>query len=95
MNFGDLFKLALPRLLGGVFAGAATYIGVKTAGAVQIDPAQAAEVVTGVLWSYAASHRIASSYINPGDAAKARLADAEKNATDFGSTVQVQKAQLK
>lgn len=87
--FGSIFKTLGPRIIGGLMGGVATYIGVKTAGIVQIDPAQAAEVVTGIIVTYAASHRVASSVINPGDAAKGRLADAEKQATDVGSTVVV------
>lgn len=85
--FGSLLKTLGPRLLGGIFAGFATYVAAKTSGAVQIDPAAAGEAVTGIFTTYLLTHRIASSVVNPGDASKGRLADAEKKATDAGSTV--------
>lgn len=85
--FGSLFKTLGPRILGALFAGAATYVGVKTSGAVNIDPTAAAEVVTGIFTSYAIAHRAGSSVVNPGDASKGRLAEAEKKASDTGSTV--------
>ena len=87
--FGTLLRTLGPRILGALFGGLATYVGVKTSGALQIDPAAAAEVVTGALLSYAAAHRVGSAVVNPGDAAKGRLATAEKTATDNGSTVTV------
>jgi hypothetical protein len=85
--FGNLLKTLGPRLLGGIFAGVATYVAAKTSGAVQIDPAAAGEVVTGIFTTYLLTHRITSSIVNPGDASKGRLAEAEKRATDSGSTV--------
>lgn len=83
----SLLKTLGPRLLGSVFAGVATYVGVKTSGAIHIDPTAAAELVTGIAVSYATAHRIGSAVVNPGDAAKGRLADAEKTASDLGTTV--------
>ena len=90
MNWlGAVLRTFGPRIIASIVGGIATYVGVKTSGAVQIDPTAAAEVVTGVLVTYAASHRAVSSIFNPGDAAKGRVAVAEKHATDEGGTVRV------
>lgn len=51
-----------------------------------LDPAEVGGLVLG---AYATVHRGVSSRINPGDAAKGRLADAEKDASDTGTTVKV------
>lgn len=87
--FSSLLKTIGSRILGAAFAGLATYVGIKTSGAINIDPAAAAEVVTGMFTAYALAHRAGSAAINPGDAAKGRLADAEKVATDMGTSVRV------
>lgn len=79
----------LPRVLASVLGGVATYVGVKTSGAVQIDPAAAAEGITTILLTYSAAHKAVSSVINPGDAAKGRVAKAEKAASSQGGTVVV------
>lgn len=90
MNFlRSLLITVGPRLIASALGGIATYIGVKTSGAVQIDPAHAAEIVTGILVTYSASHKGLSAKINPGDSATARVADAIKDAADTGTTVKV------
>lgn len=78
-----------PRVIGAAVAGAAGWIYAHTKGAVTVDAAAVAEQITGALVVYAASHRAASSFINPGDAAKQRIADAEKNAAAAGTIVKV------
>lgn len=88
---GAVIRVWAPRVLGSLLGGVATYIGVKTSGAVQVDPAAAAEVITGILISYSAGHKAVSSIINPGDAAKGRVASAEKAASSMGGTVVVKR----
>lgn len=86
-SFSGILRTLGPRVLGSLLGGIATYIGVKTSGAVQIDPMAAAEVVTGILVSYSAAHKATSSVVNPGDSAEGRLAVAEKTAVETGTTV--------
>lgn len=87
--FGNILRTLGPRLLASVFGGIATYIGVKTAGAVNIDPTAAAEVVTGILVTYSATHRGTSAVVNKGDAATGRIAAAENTASAVAGTVVV------
>lgn len=73
----------LPRLI-------AAAVGVVVAKAAQhgltLDPVEVSGVVLAV---YAAVHKAINSRVNPGDAAKGRLAEAEKTATSNGTTVRV------
>jgi hypothetical protein len=73
-----------PRLIA---AAAATMI-VKYAGHIgmTLDPM---ETTGAILALYALIHRGVSSAVNPGDAAKGRVASAEKQAADLGGTVVV------
>lgn len=91
MNFlKATLKTLGPRLIGVICSTIAGIIAEKTKGAVTIDPETATAVITGsMIGSYAVAHRVASSFINPGDAAKSRLAEAEKIATNYGSSVVV------
>lgn len=82
-----ILRIAGPRVLGSIFGGIATYIGVKTSGAVQIDPVQAGEVVTGILLSYSATHKAASAKVNPDDGASRRLVTAVQEAVRTGRAV--------
>jgi len=90
-SFSSILRTLGPRLLASVLSGVATYVGVKTSGAVQIDPAAAAEVVTAILLTYSTTHRAASSQVNKGDAAIGRMVEAENRASSNGSTVVVPK----
>lgn len=85
---GNLFKVLGARIVGGLAAAAAGWIFVHTKGIVQVDATQVVEIGSTMLGTYAASHRILSRWTNPGDAAKGRLADAEKVAVDTGTVVQ-------
>lgn len=88
-----------PRVIGGALSMVAGWIFVHTKGVVTIDPQQAqdmaqavgtkvVEVVGTMIGTYAVTHRVASALgINPGDAASATLAKAEKTALDTGSAV--------
>lgn len=80
--FKNVLKTLGPRVIGAGAAMAASLIYGKTKGAVTIDPTQVTEIVTGMLVTYATAHRAASAIINPGDAAKGRVADAVKTAAD-------------
>ncbi len=80
-----------PRILGAVAGGVASWLFAKTQGAVTLDPSKAAEIVTAGLVGYAGIHKAVSSVVNPGDAAKLRVAQAEKSATDTGGTVHVER----
>ncbi len=85
---GKLFTTLGPRVFGGIASMAAGWIFVKTRGLVTIDANQVVEVGGAMIGSYAATHRVLSRFINPGDAAKSRLADAEKDAVNTGKVVQ-------
>lgn len=87
--FGTILRTWGPRVIGSVLSGVATYIGIRTSGAVQIDPTAAAELVTTAFLAYSAAHKAGSSIVNPGDAAKGRVATAEKTAADMGGNVNV------
>jgi hypothetical protein len=83
-----------PRILGGVASMIAGWVFVHTKGAITVDPDKVVEIGNKVveiggtmIGSYALTHRVVSRWLNPGDAAKARLADAEKTAVDTGSAV--------
>lgn len=76
-----------PRILGAVAGGVASWVYAKTGGAVEIDATRAAEIVTAGLVGYAGVHRVTSSFVNQGDAAKLRLAQAENEATATGTVV--------
>lgn len=79
-----------PRIIGAVAGGVASWVYAKTRGTVTIDASQAAEIVTAGLVGYAGLHKAVSSFVNPGDAAKLRVARAEKDATTTGGTVIVE-----
>lgn len=76
-----------PRILGAVAGGISSWIFAKTKGAVVIDAEIAAQIVTAGFVGYASVHKAASSFVNPGDAAKLRLARAQKQAVEYGSVV--------
>lgn len=76
-----------PRILGGLASMLTGWIFVKTKGMVTVDPAQVVEIGGTMLTTYAATHRLLSSVINPGDSAKSRLIVAEKVAVDTGTVV--------
>lgn len=82
-----------PRILGAVAGGIASWVYAKTGGAVEIDAEKAAQIVSAGLIGYAGVHKAASSWINPGDAAKLRVASAEKEATSHGGTVTVKRSE--
>ena len=80
------------RVLGAAASGVAGWVFAKTRGVVTVDPATLTTVaMQGALMigTYAATHRAASSVVNPVDAAKGRVADAGKVAADNGGTVVV------
>lgn len=89
--FKSVLKTLGPRVIGAAVAGLSSYIYDKTKGAVQMDPETTTQLVTGMLIVYAGAHRAASAVINPGDAAKGRVADAVKEASDspFIDTVKI------
>lgn len=78
----NVLKTLGPRAIGVGAAAVASIVYGKTKGAVQIDATQVTEIVSGMLITYATAHRAASAVINPGDAAKGRVADAVKTAAD-------------
>lgn len=83
----DWFKAMLvtvaPRI---VAAGAAVVVAKAAAHGVTLDPTE----TTGlILAAYAGIHKAINSQVNPGDAAKGRIAEAEKVASENGSTVKV------
>lgn len=87
--FRNILRTLGPRILASALGGLATYVGIKTSGAVQIDPTAAAEIVTGILVTYSAAHRGTSAVVNKGDAATGRVAEAENRASELSSTVVV------
>jgi hypothetical protein len=73
-----------PRLAaaaGAVVVAKAAKLGVT------LDPTETTGLILG---SYAAIHKAISSKVNPGDAAKGRVADAEKTASQTGGAVVVE-----
>lgn len=94
MNFvSSIFKTFAPRVIGAAVTGLAGWLYAKSKGTVMVDPQMATEMIVGALVTYSATHRGVSSIVNPGDAAKGRIADAEKAAAEIGSTVYVRKAE--
>jgi hypothetical protein len=100
--FGNIFKTLAGRAFGVIGAGVVAWINAKgggfvTAGgpsetgqvAVTVDPMAIGTAVATTLGAYAGVHRLVSRFVNPGDAAKGRVATAEKNAADHGGTVQI------
>lgn len=81
-SLNGILKAIGPRLIGVAVAGLSSWIYDKTKGAVQMDAETTTQLVTGMLVVYAGAHRAASAYLNPGDAAKGRVADAIKTAAD-------------
>jgi hypothetical protein len=82
MNFGSIFRIYGPRLLG-VFAGWGAAKISENTGTV-VDPASLIAIGT---FAYSAVHRATSAVVNKGDAATGRVAAAENTASAFGSTV--------
>ncbi len=80
-----------PRIIGALAGGVASWVYAKTQGAVVIDQEQAATIVFAGLAGYAGIHKAVSSYVNPGDAAKLRVARAEKDAVETGGAVTVER----
>ena len=73
-----------PRLVAAV---ASVVVAKAVANGIPMDQA----TVTGVmLGAYAMIHKAISSRVNPGDAAKGRVAAAEKQAAQYGGNVMVQ-----
>lgn len=81
-SLNGILKAVGPRLIGIAVAAIASLVYDKTKGAIQMDPETTTQLVTGMLVVYAGAHRAASAVINPGDAAKGRVADAIKTAAD-------------
>lgn len=73
-----------PRVLA---AGAAVLVGKAAQHGVTLDPTEMTGLILG---SYAAIHKAISSKVNPGDAAKGRVANAEKDAANTGGLVRVE-----
>lgn len=81
-KLGNILKTIGPRLLGQAASALAALILLKTKGVVTIDPNTLVEVITAAGVAYAATHRGVSAVVNPGDAAKGRVADGIKDAAD-------------
>lgn len=80
-------KAVLKTLGPRLFAAASSVLVAKAAQkGLTLDPTEVGGIIIG---AYAVLHRAISSKVNPGDAAKGRLADAEKDAVDTGTTVKV------
>ena len=77
-----LISAWLPRILGVAATWATTRIAEKTG--IIVDSGSL--VIAGVA-AYSAVHRAVSTKMNPGDAAKPRMVEADKNAVDTGSAV--------
>jgi len=90
MNWFKKIAVALgPRLIGAAAAGVSGWVLASTKGVVNIDPQQVVEIAGTMITTYAVAHRASSAIgINPGDAASSRMATAEKEALDTGTTVQ-------
>lgn len=76
---GKLWTAFGARVIGLAVSGAVGWIYTRTRGAVQLDAGVLSEMITVQVGTYAASHRYASSKINPADAASKPLADAGNN----------------
>lgn len=73
-----------------VFSAIAAVIVAKAAEkGITLDPIETNGVMLGV---YAAIHKAINSKVNPGDAAKGRVAEAEKDASAHGGTVTVERS---
>jgi hypothetical protein len=82
MDWSALIAAYLPRILGVAAAMVTTKLGEKTG--VIVDPSS---LVVAGLAAYAGVHRAASTKLNPGDAAKSRMIDADKVAVATGTVV--------
>lgn len=81
--FTKILKVLGPRVIGAGVSAVGGIIYAKTKGTVQVDTTQVAEIVTGMIITYATAHRGASALINPGDAATGRVAEGiDKAAND-------------
>ncbi len=84
---GDWFKAIMVTVAPRIVAAGASLVVVKAAKhGVTLDPEQTAAAMIG---AYAAIHKAINSQVNPGDAAKGRVAEAEKSAASTGGTVRV------
>ena len=78
-----------PRIIGAAAAGLSGWLFAKTKGTVSINPDQVVEIAGSMITAYAVAHRAVSAVgVNPGDAASGRMAAAEKDALNTGTTVQ-------
>ncbi len=81
--FSAMLSTVAPRLVAAV---ASVIVTKALAHGVTLDPT---ETTGAMLAAYAAIHKAISSRVNPGDAAKGRVAAAEKKAANDGGTVYV------
>jgi hypothetical protein len=68
-NWGGLFRVIAPRVIGAAASGLAGYVFTKTKGAVSLDPTQLTELGTTMILTYGMAHQAASASINPVGAA--------------------------
>ena len=72
---GKLWTAFGARLIGVAMVPLGAWVYKVTKGMVTVDPVSATELVMSGIGTYSASHRYASSKINPVDAASKPLAD--------------------
>lgn len=85
MNWLKAFAVTvLPRVVAAV---AGVIVGKAAQHGVTLDPTETTGVI---LAAYAGIHKAINSQVNPGDAAKGRVADAEKVAAQVGGRVSVE-----
>jgi hypothetical protein len=78
MNFGTLWSMFGPRLIGAAASAAAGFVFAKTRGTVQLDATQLAELGTTMIGTYALAHTASAVKINPAAAAAPALIEQGK-----------------
>jgi hypothetical protein len=78
MNFGTLWSMFGPRLLGAAASAIAGLVFAKTRGTVTLDPQQLAELGGTMITTYALAHTGAAVKINPAAAASPALIEQGK-----------------
>jgi hypothetical protein len=78
MNFGTLWGMFGPRVVGTAASLLSGYVFAKTKGTVSVDPAQVVELAGTMIGTYALAHTATSVKVNPAAAASPALIEQGK-----------------
>lgn len=84
------WKTSGSRTLGLIAGFVASYLHIAARDLDKVDASLVTEMIAVYVAAYLAVHRAMSAIMNPGDAARPKLADAEKHAVEDSGVVKVE-----